>query len=74
MSKGFRGKMIKISYDKEGDVSEVKFSENTIENSDYVEESGLILDYDKNGNIIAIEIVSFSKRVGKYELVKAIAT
>ena len=66
--------MIKISYDKEGDVLEVKFSESTIENSDYVEESGLILDYDKNGNIIAIEIVSFSKRAGKNELVKAIGT
>jgi len=65
--------MIKISYDKEGDVLEIKFSEKNIEDSEYLEESGLVLDYDKNGNIVAIEVVSFSKRVGKNELTEAIA-
>jgi len=65
--------MIKISYDKEGDVLEIKFSEKNIKDSEYLEESGLVLDYDKNGNIVAIEVVSFSKRVGKNELIEAIA-
>ncbi len=65
--------MIKISYDKEGDVLEIKFSEKNIKDSEYLEESGLVLDYDKNGNIVAIEVVSFSKRVGKNELTEAIA-
>jgi len=66
--------MVKISYDKEGDVLEIRFSESAIDSSEYMEESGLILDYDKVGKIVAIEIVSFSKRVGKNELMKAIAT
>ena len=65
--------MIKISYDKEGDVLEIRFSENAIADSEYTEESGLVLDYDKGGNIVAIELVSFSKRVGRAEVVEAIA-
>ena len=65
--------MIKISYDKEGDVLEIRFSENAIDDSEYVEESGLVIDYDKGGNMVAIEIISYSKRVGKEELAEAIA-
>ena len=57
--------MIKISYDKEGDVLEIRFSEKKIDDSEYVKESGLVLDYDKNNNIVAVEIISFSQRVGK---------
>lgn len=36
--------MIKISYDKEGDVLEIRFSESVISDSEYVGESGLVLD------------------------------
>jgi len=57
--------MIKISYDKEGDVLEIRFSERAIDESEYVEESGLVLDYDKDNNLVAVELISFSKRVGK---------
>ena len=63
--------MIKISYDKDGDVLEIRFSENAIQDSEYMEESGLVVDYDKNDNIVALEIVSFSKRVGKEEFIEA---
>ena len=65
---------MKINYDPESDVLEIRFSESAIDSSEYMEGSGLILDYDKVGKIVAIEIVYFSKRVGKNELVKAIAT
>jgi len=65
--------MIKISYDKDGDVLEIRFSENAIQDSEYMEESGLVVDYDKNANIVALEIVSFSKRVGKEEFIEAAA-
>jgi len=65
--------MIKISYDKDGDVLEIRFSENAIQDSEYMEESGLVVDYDKNDNIVALEIVSFSKRVGKEEFIEAAA-
>jgi uncharacterized protein YuzE len=65
--------MIKISYDKEGDVMEIRFSEEAICESEYVEESGLVVDYDKEGNIVAIEVVSFSKRVGEKQTIEALA-
>ena len=60
--------MIKISYDKEGDVFEIRFSERAISDSAYLEESGMVLDYDKDNNIVAVEIISFSKRVSTEEL------
>jgi uncharacterized protein YuzE len=65
--------MIKISYDKEGDVLEIRFSESTIIDSEYAEESGLVLDYDKDNKIVAVEIISFSKRVSKEESAETIA-
>lgn len=65
--------MIKISYDKEGDILEIRFSENTIVDSEYLEESGLVLDYNKSNNIVAVEITSFSKRVSKDEVLEAIS-
>ena len=65
--------MIKISYDKEGDVLEIRFSEKKIDDSEYVKESGLVLDYDKDNNIVAVEIISFSQRVGKEELAETLA-
>ena len=65
--------MIKISYDKEGDVLEIRFSEKKIDDSEYVKESGLVMDYDKNNNIVAVEIISFSQRVGKEVLAETVA-
>lgn len=65
--------MIQISYDKDGDVLEIKFSENPILDSEYIEESGLVLDYDKSRNIVAVEIMSFSKKVSKDKLLEAIS-
>ena len=65
--------MIKLSYDKEGDLLEIRFSEKAISASEYVEESGLVVDYDANDNMVAVEIISFSKRVGKEELVETLA-
>lgn len=57
--------MIKISYDKHGDVLEIRFSEKEIQESEYVQESGLVVDYDKDNNIVSVEVVGFSKRVDK---------
>ena len=65
--------MIKINYDKEGDVLEISFSENVVTDSEYVEESGIVLDYDKNGNIVAVELISFSKKVGREQAEEAYA-
>ena len=55
--------MIKFEYDQDGDILEIKFSENEIVDSEYIEESGIVMDYDGKKNLIGIEILSFSKRV-----------
>jgi uncharacterized protein YuzE len=60
--------MIKIRYDKDGDVLEIRFSESKIENSEYLEETGMVVDYDKNNDMVAVEILSFAKRVSKGEM------
>ncbi len=65
--------MIKISYDKEGDILEIRFSEKDISNSEYIEETGIVIDYDKNNNVVALEIISFSKRVSKEEVAETVA-
>jgi len=65
--------MLSINYDKEGDVLEIKFSNEKIHESELVKESGLVLDYDSKENIVAIEILSFSKKVSKNEAVEALA-
>ena len=65
--------MIQLNYDKEGDLFEIRFSANAIKDTEYVKDSGLVVDYDKNGDIVAVEIIVFSKRVSKEGLVEAIA-
>lgn len=60
--------MIRLSYDKEGDVLEIRFSESPIAESEYAEEAGLVVDYDASDKIVAVEIISFSKRVGKEQV------
>jgi len=66
--------MIKISYDSEGDILEIKFSELPVKESEYIKESGIILDYDEKGKIVGVEITSFSKRVEKEETIRALST
>ena len=65
--------MLKIDYDKEGDILEIKFSDNAIKDSEYIEGSGLVIDYDNNDKIVAVEVISFSKRVSKDNLIEALA-
>ena len=65
--------MIKIVYDKEGDILEIKFSDQAIEESEYIKESGLVLDYDKSKKLIGLEILSFSKKVRSGSELQALA-
>lgn len=53
---------MKITYDSEVDVLRILLSSAPIEQSDE-EKPGLILDYDKEGNVVALEILDASKRV-----------
>ena len=45
-----------IKYDHEVDVLRIIFSNNPIAESDE-EKNGLILDYDKDGNVVGMEIL-----------------
>jgi uncharacterized protein YuzE len=53
---------MKVIYDPEVDVLRIFFSSSPIEESDE-DKSGVIIDYDKEGNIIGLEILDASKRV-----------
>ena len=53
---------MKVTYDPEVDVLRILFSTVAIEESDQ-DKPGVILDYDKNGNVVGMEILDASQRV-----------
>ena len=53
---------MKVTYDPEVDVLRIVLSDAAIEESDE-DKPGVILDYDKDGNIIGLEILEASKRI-----------
>lgn len=53
---------MKITYDAEVDVLRILFSDSAIEESDE-ERPGIVLDFDKVGNIVGMEILDASKRM-----------
>ncbi len=66
---------MKIKYDQEVDVLVVRLSDEAVFESDETRK-GVIMDYDKDGNVVSIEILDASKRGDEmtkfeYELVSA---
>lgn len=53
---------MKITYDPEVDVIRIIFSNAQIEESDE-EKPGVILDFDKKGNVVGMEILDASQRM-----------
>ncbi|MFZ6016871.1 MAG: DUF2283 domain-containing protein [Nitrospirota bacterium] len=53
---------MKITYDPEVDVLRIIFTEAQIEESDE-EKPGVILDFDKDGNIVGLEVLDASRRM-----------
>jgi uncharacterized protein YuzE len=53
---------MKVKYDEEVDMLTIEFSDAPVEESDK-DKPGAILDYDKDGNIVPMEILNASKRV-----------
>jgi uncharacterized protein YuzE len=53
---------MKVTYDPEVDVLRIIFSAAPIEESDE-DKPGVILDYDKDGNIVGLEVLDASKRM-----------
>ena len=54
---------MKVQYDQEGDVLSIVLSENPVAESDE-DKPGAILDYDKDGNVVGLEILDASRRMG----------
>ncbi len=53
---------MKVRYDSQTDVVRILFSRTPIEKSDE-DKPGVILDYDRQGNIVGLEILNASKRI-----------
>ena len=53
---------MKVTYDPEVDILRITLSGAPVEESDE-EKPGMILDYDRNGNIVGLEILDASKRM-----------
>jgi uncharacterized protein YuzE len=60
---------MKVQYDPEVDVLSIVLSEAPVEESDE-DKPGVILDYDKEGNVVGLEILNASKRMGNPMLVE----
>jgi len=54
---------MKVKYDPEVDVLTIVLSNAPVEESDE-DKPGVILDYDKDGNVVGLEILDASKRIG----------
>lgn len=53
---------MKVTYDPAVDVLRILFRNVPIEESDE-DKPGVILDYDKDGNLVGVEVLNASKRV-----------
>ena len=53
---------MRVTYDVEVDVLRILLSDKPIEESDQ-DKPGVILDYDKDGNVVGLEILDASKRM-----------
>ena len=53
---------MKVTYDPEVDVVRILFNSTSIEESDETK-PGVVLDYDKEGNVVGMEILNASKRM-----------
>ena len=67
--------MIRVRYDRETDILTVILSDSPVVESDE-DKPGTILDYDASGNLVSIEILDASSRVGlptqiEYQVVPA---
>lgn len=55
---------VKIKYDAQVDILRIRFGEAAIDESDEVE-SGVIVDYDAEGNVVGLELLDASALVNK---------
>ena len=64
---------MKLTYDPGVDVLRIVLSDADMEETD-ADKPGVILDYDKNGNVVGLEILEASKRVANPRAVEYAVT
>ena len=69
---------MRVKYSPDVDILVIELSDRTPVESEYLEDDGIIVDYDENNEIIGLEIFDWSKRkdlelpiVGKFQLAPA---
>ena len=65
--------MMKVTYDAEVNILRIILSDQLIEESDE-EKPGIIIDYDADGNMVGMEILDASERVGNPNMVEYAVT
>lgn len=60
---------MKVRYDEREDILKIEFSDKPIKESDE-DKSGIILDYDNEGNVVGMEILDASIRVSNPRLIE----
>jgi uncharacterized protein YuzE len=58
---------MRLKIDKENDALYFRLDESAIVESEEIQ-PGVILDYDKNNQVVGIEILNLSSRIGKEKL------
>jgi len=53
---------MKVTYDPEVDVLRIVLADTPVEESDE-DKPGVILDYDRQGNLVGLEVLNASKRI-----------
>lgn len=53
---------MQIVYDKETDTLNITFMKGQIVDSEYLEDKGVVVDYDNEDRVLGLEILSCSKR------------
>ncbi len=61
---------MKVSYDSETDTLTIILKEDSKVLESDEDKPGVILDYDSEGNLVSIEILDASKRIGKISKVE----
>jgi len=59
---------VKIEYSKAADAIYVYFKEDFVERSKEIED-GIVIDFDKNGQLVGIEVLDASKRFSLADIV-----
>jgi uncharacterized protein YuzE len=53
---------MQIVYDKETDTLNITFMKGQIVDSEYIEDKGVVVDYDDEDRVLGVEILSYSKK------------